>query len=254
MNALASETWAHLELGPELGYGQPDERALMDHHLIELSRQHQERVRVRKFDLAEETVSGADFEWWIVDDNGSLGMRVQAKKLDLSRSAYRQLRHGGDGHSQVDQLIGRAQAHGLLPLYLFFNGPTEGSQTDRCPRHTGEERGCTLARADEVKQVIEHETTSAAEVAAISWPWQCLLCCPAFGSASASERAFRRLEHGQPMPGAVLWTEAPAYVHDLLLAGSSEAEQGATVGEPEAIGEVDAEPLPSAATVLAMRI
>lgn len=247
MHDLAAESWGQLAAGPGLGYGQPDERALMDRHLIELARRHS-NVHLTKFDQVEETETGADFEWWLDDGSQALGMRVQAKKLDLSRGAYRQLRHGGSASAQVDQLIEAARPSGFLPLYLFFNGPTEGRGADRCPRPESEaDRGCTMARADEVKLILEADAPSQEKVAAVSWPWRCLLCCPRFSGRGASECVMRLFEQNSPMADVALWSEPPSYVRGMLSEGSrSGGDFDSAAPEPLAA--------PTARTVLAMRL
>lgn len=247
LNALARETWAHIDHGYRLGYGLPDERAFTDHHLIELTRHHPAEVRVAKINQNREAETGADFEWWLGQGERYLPMRVQAKKLDLASSSYAQIAHtsGRDRDSQIDRLIKTSREDGFLPIYCFFNGPlpTREWPRDRCENRELEPdlRGCTVALASDVKTVLA-AGRGAASVASISWPWQCLICCPLARGTHVGQRALSVLRQaGSEGTIDIEMIPPPAYLRRLLEA------DGPPEGEPS-----DDEPLPGAPTVVAM--
>lgn len=236
LNSLAEETWDHLLWGLEGGFGQPDERAFTDHHLIELLRRHPDRVSASKFDQHREAETAADAEWWLGGGQNYLGMRLQAKKLDLATGSYVELGHhvGESTLKQLDQLIASSEADGCLPLYLFYNGPTENDwPADHCdsPHLTDERRGCTVALASDVRETLKGgaEAVGVDELAQISLPWQCLTCCPMSIGRNSAERALEVLGRYSNGAAAAITGDPPSYVRALISAYDAPAPADANL-------------------------
>jgi hypothetical protein len=247
LNALAEETWDHLRWGHQAGFGQPDERAFTDHHLIELLRHHPGQVAAAKFDQNREAETAADAEWWLGDGQRYLGMRLQAKKLDLASASYIELGHhvGQTEGKQLDQLIESASDDGCLAMYVFYNGPPEVEwPVDRCDNEVlaQERRGCTLAMATDVKAILASgaEAIGVEEIAAVSLPWQCLTCCPLAISRDPAQKALEVLGRGgSPTAIATTPRQPPGYVRALA-------------GDDRDLP--NDETIPGAATVMAMTL
>jgi hypothetical protein len=220
LNALAYETWVHMDYGFNRGYGRPDERLFTDHHMIELERRHRPTVLTAKIDQNRESQTGADFEWWLGDGTSYLAMRVQAKKLDLRSGRYEELARVDrrTRRRQSDVLIEASRAERFLPLYLFFNGPLAGANPpDACQNERLEEplRGCTVALASRVKESLDRSQTDVATIAGHSWPWQCLCCCPLLKGSHPGQRALERLGASEGEAGASLRSDLPDYVSQI---------------------------------------
>jgi len=145
------------------------------------------KVRVRKFSTnVEGLVTGADWEWWLGSPGNWVGMRVQAKKIDTHLLTYPELNHTSAKTKvrQVDRLISNAQKAGLLPLYCFYNYWRTPSSDPNWPCGTfqpdRELWGCSIAPAEAVRACVNSGRNGIADLATVSRPWMCLVCCPAF--------------------------------------------------------------------------
>ena len=248
LNALAYETWVHMDYGFNRGYGRPDERYFTDHHMIELARLHEAEVKTVKIDQNREAQTGADFEWWLGDGASYLSMRVQAKKLDLHTGRYEGLARAdrATGKRQVDVLITTSRAERFLPLYLLYNGPVRSSwPADRCEsgQISQELRGCTVSLASNIRDCIDQSRIDVGAIAPQSWPWQCLCCCPLSDAPHPGQRALNRFGALPDEPGAVLKDELPDYIR---LVRNQDFPRGIPANE------LDPAQLPGSATVVVM--
>jgi hypothetical protein len=240
-----------MDFGFHWGYGRPDERSFTDHHLIELMRRHPVEVKTAKIDQNREAETGADFEWWLGDGVRYLPMRVQAKKRDLESASYLGLRKqaGASGERQIDRLLQTAEKDGFLALYYFFNGPPSSAAWphDRCENsELGESfRGAAWPWLQRSRRQWG-ERGSLAQISPISWPWQCLTCCPQASDDNPGQRALDVLRREAPEAVAAsaveTTSELPTYVERLRA-----AEDPGQMGPLE-----EGEPLPRAGTVLVM--
>ena len=219
LHELAELTWDHMQYQLNHGYRSPDERAFTDHHLVELSIRHEPHVRAKLFTISDEKNTGADFEMWFQSGDDFVAALVQAKKLDRAGQypgLDRSVGSGPNPRRQIDMLINACTTgpfSGHLPLYLFYNGPPASMPSDRCcdPNVGLKQRGCTFARARDVRSLLDavpdppHKAVTDIGPAAV--PWQCLLCCPRFDGAGALRQ--RLFTFGQGSFFAVLWASAP---------------------------------------------
>lgn len=207
LDELAATTWHKVAVGPLRGltFG---EEGLTDHNLFALDRAHS-MLSVYKFDKSEESLNGADFDWWVGSEStGWIGMRFQAKKL--SDGIYSELGHYVRGQRQYDLLLREAHGDGMWPFFCFYNGWNDpwpiGTRNLACPRdrtpvplsefpRKGEGRcthvaldhfGCAVAPAPAVRD--QHRGPRRERLAlegylALSVPWSRL-----FAAAAASEQ------------------------------------------------------------------
>jgi len=131
---------------------------------------------VRPYSKREEKLVGADWEWWYVDRNRSVTMRVQAKRL-YPTSEYCGLRVKGQQIDTFINMVGTSH-----PVYVFYNDKQHGGQVvsgngaaAACcdPSQSRNDWGCTIAHAAQVKCVSSNRM---ADLLSVSMPWHCLLC------------------------------------------------------------------------------
>jgi integrase len=231
LHTLAATTWRHMTYQAQHGFRLPDERAATDYNMIEMAIRHDDIVRVRLFGTSEEARTGADWHWWVTDDKRYLSLLVQAKKL--VSDVYAQLGHvvASSRTRQIDLLIDvcrRSTAAtpytGSIPMYVFYNGDF-GTRfpLDRCenPAVTSEQRGCTVALAEEVRAVFDTPSRGAnpslAAIGAIAWPWRCLFCCERLAQVSIVDRIMQLTSEETVSSDGVetrIWSEdeVPEYV------------------------------------------
>lgn len=112
--SLARETWREiardLESSVRLG-----EEVITTLIIRELERGHRDQVLVVPHPKhMEGQESGADWEWWLIDDHEHFGMVVQAKKCDLTKSNFPSLhKKAASGIPQCKILIDYGKRKGL---------------------------------------------------------------------------------------------------------------------------------------------
>lgn len=84
----AIATWNYMYFGSQTRI-KPSEESLTDINLLEIQARHTKEVRTWKFPrINEARKSGADWEWWFGSPNQWVGVRIQAKKLDIRSGRY----------------------------------------------------------------------------------------------------------------------------------------------------------------------
>jgi hypothetical protein len=189
----------------------PDERAFSEHHSIELALRHPSLVQVALYEQHREASTGADLEIWIGDGNEYIATLIQAKKLSRA-GRYESLDHrvgkGGRRGFQLDNLLAAcASGHygSHIPLVLMFNGPVGLLPPDRCGNAAvdDDQRGCSIAHALDVVTVATSHgrwERSWASIGRVTWPWQCLFCCPRLASDLPPQRRVVSMLSGTPGP------------------------------------------------------
>jgi hypothetical protein len=237
---LAQKTWTDLchsnRFGLSLG-----EESITDFLLLELKLRHPSEVSIIKFNRRQEGLTtGADWEWWFGSPGSWFGMRVQAKKLESTSLIYDGLDHTvrSTRQKQFNLLINDAKARNLYPIYTFYNywdvqrassAKISFTSACGCPATFGqlgvglfrgyEHWGCTVADAYAIRKAIRRGTSSLKDIAAISIPWEWLVCCPNTSPkrVSLSERArfiAENLSRQRAVPGLV--ENPPAHVSRIL--------------------------------------
>lgn len=178
---LARTVWTTLRDAARLRTSVGEE-SITDIAMLTLARHCRRQVTVHKFTKAEEKVRGADWEWWLRLGGLWLGMRVQAKRIDVRRQEYLKLEHtvktkGRRPVRQVNRLIldARSKIHGgprRIPLYCFYN------YFDENPHPSAAQFGCSIASAYSIKPLVESKPVKRhrTEVQPFCHPWHHLVC------------------------------------------------------------------------------
>lgn len=132
----------------------------------------------------ESRISGADWEMWFIDTNGSCcGFAVQAKKLSADLDYDINYTPKKSKVSQVDRLISYCRGYkDLTPLYCFYNYFRNVNSTVIWPCKSSLEHetlwGCTIAHGINIKKLINLGKNSVDDVLPLCFPWHCMVCCP----------------------------------------------------------------------------
>src|SRR4051794_33455900 len=97
----AVSTWTRLEnsLVTSLTF---DEESLTDINLQDLQLKHPYSIKTKKFNKqTEEPMNGADWEWWLLSGNRGLGLRIQAKRLNLNSLLYPSVNKSNKNGNQI---------------------------------------------------------------------------------------------------------------------------------------------------------
>jgi hypothetical protein len=164
------------------------EESATDWLLFELS----ERIpwiQYRKFTRFEEAKNtGADWDWWFVDQNLSLGLTVQAKKLARNGDNYPALAYSNRYGLQMERLRERARNENLLSFYCLYHHHIDREDMMCRGRRAGRD-GAFLAAADGLYRdfvAIGRRSVAARDLLAKANPLSCILCCPLVAQNGAS--------------------------------------------------------------------
>ncbi len=114
-------TWRLMESG-HIHSMPPSETTITDINLLNLRSHGGHQISVVKFSAQQEgRTTGADWEWWFGSANSWIGLRVQAKRLDIRSQRYRGLGQRNSLGLQNDILINDARSRQLTPIYAFYN-------------------------------------------------------------------------------------------------------------------------------------
>ncbi len=185
-------------------------------------------VRYLPFSRCEEgTATGADWEWWLIGDSCSLGIRVQAKNFARVDDVYPLLAYANRRGLQIEMLIEAAAQNKLLPLFALYHGDPP-VRTTCCPSwssHPPADSGVFLADAERCYAAYVkpgRRRVDPLEVLGHSCSLACLFCCGAASDEAAVRvddiityihRSLRVTNQG-PLPG--VWEVPPPHVAALL--------------------------------------
>lgn len=197
--STAFSTYERLGAAKGIGY-QPSEETFTDNIMLDLKLKHPVEIFTHPFNKREEGVNGADWEWWLTNaaEDNWLGLRVQAKILNLKPNEYSHLHHKVGKAKKAYQLanLKRESAKaGMVPLYCFYsygnvNNPNCGSFG-----HAAEAFGCSLVSLAHVESLqAGGEKKSFDDVMEKASPWHCLVCCSGFGRGDLPTRAWAFLQ------------------------------------------------------------
>src|SRR5690554_5240427 len=150
------------------------EESFTDWMLFNLS-QNLPNFNYREYSRHEENAtSGADFDFWLVENSNYLVFRIQAKKLKRTGNHYNPITYPDQTSNQINLLISSSILP-IRPFYLLYNNDTYNS---RCDRHN---TGTLLASAQEIQNTLltggnTHITRQ--QLTNLSIPLECLFCCP----------------------------------------------------------------------------
>ena len=115
----AIETWHRLSDAKDAKMSLGEE-TITDINLLEIAKARHPEIKIKKFNKIEEGENGADWEFWLTGKSEKwLGLRIQAKVINLENDKYEQLHyHKGD---QTNKLINNSMKNNkLIPLYCLY--------------------------------------------------------------------------------------------------------------------------------------
>jgi hypothetical protein len=200
-------------------------------------------LKYKKFTKHQEArTTGADWEWWIVGENQSIRLRIQAKKLKANSDNYPSIAYSNAHGLQIDKLLSDASAINALPFYVFYSEPTSSNLLCGGNPSIRTENPAVLLTAAQTldTQFVRpaRKYVSADDVAGNSNPYECLVCCPlSIGTGNSSVQAI--YEHIRYYyPGALdaeensnikssngLHEVLPKFVSTLLESGSEDTPE-----------------------------
>ncbi|GEM49780.1 DUF6615 family protein [Deinococcus cellulosilyticus] len=182
---LARYAWQTLEEAHELDFALGEE-TLTETLLLQLKRMKNPAIQVVPYNKTEESLNGADWEWWIQDGSSYHRVAVQAKKISRN-GRYKSFIHevGAAKTPQIHLLRTYALANGALPLYCLYNHhPKAKADHLNCLRGKQKDLtqlGCTLMPIDAADLVysktLKPEFIAIHEHSINPVPWRCLFLC-----------------------------------------------------------------------------
>ena len=127
--------------------------------------------------IKEARVTGADFEFWILNKTKSLKTRIQAKRLRKGKDHYASILYSNKHGLQIDKLISNSVANKARPFYAFYNN--ENEQT-KCGRNITNE-GVYIVCANELNRDIVNKPRKKVytkDLISKSIALSCWFCCP----------------------------------------------------------------------------
>ena len=150
------------------------EETITETNLLEIRRRHRRCICLETFPKKKEAQYGADWEWYIVGNQWTLKMRVQAKRVqrdDLLKIKYKVK---SSCKQQRELLLERADADKMKPLYcIYCTEPQRSFWKQSHPDHGPDkyQTGCLLADANHVPET----TTKLCRIERKCFPWHFLL-------------------------------------------------------------------------------
>jgi hypothetical protein len=179
---------------------------LTDLNLLELKEKHPYEVITETITRPKEGKIGADWEWWFTGPSKLwLGFRVQAKVININSNEYEHLYYSKKDKNnkivyQYDLLIDSAlkakNSRRLIPLYCLYSN-WSGEKIDLswpCETFKRNVRsyGCSVMSAFAVKYLNLKSSGTDKDIRSLlpyMRPWQCLICCDAYGIGDLPQRA-----------------------------------------------------------------
>lgn len=113
-------TWDKLREARKVGY-QLGEESITDFLILNLKSPAKNNLVVKSFTRHAEALNGADWEWWFTGPTQKwVGMRVQAKVINLAKEEYQHFDHSNKNGNQVDLLIQNARNKNMIPIYCLY--------------------------------------------------------------------------------------------------------------------------------------
>ncbi len=196
---LAFRTWDQLARSRRVGH-QPLEETFTDLNLLELKERHAGEVITQVFNKPQEGINGADWEWWLTDTARSqwLGLRVQAKILDLIGNEFKHLHYRNGRAYQATRLQSTCKRLGLIPLYCVYIHSNTGNEFSyQCGSFANvkESFGCSLVSLGVINRLRRTgRRRRLSDLAPFCVPWHCLVCCGGYGGNTLPERGWKLLQ------------------------------------------------------------
>jgi hypothetical protein len=224
---LAADTFRIIQDARRMRF-QLKEESFTDFNLFRLKLYHSDEILIKTFNRIEESVVGADWEWWLSDAAGRwIGFRVQAKIIALNADEFTHLHYQPPKCiAQCEKLILQATSNPMypcIPLYcLYLTTPHDiAPGTPDIFLH-----GCSLLSAYRVRQLRATRETALTSLWPDLKPWHRLVC---FDNGNNIIDHVDRLTRSYFLPQRdrnrrQLWiNEPPPYVLDVIETGDGKA-------------------------------
>lgn len=190
---LGHLTWTRLAEAHRIGLSWSEETNT-ETLLLELRLRHPKHVWVEPFSKWDESLNGADWEWWLGSPGAWIAMRVQAKRLKVQSTAHfrgLQTYPGKKGVTrQINRLIRAAKAEQRTPIYCLyvFNVPPPSVRPQHPLPH---EHGCLIGHAQDIRNAGSNQLSRLLPFLA---PWHELVCPAVVPDAGLAARAHAQLQ------------------------------------------------------------
>lgn len=207
------------------------EESLTDFIVLNIRKWGAGKIAIETFTRHAESLNGSDWEWWFTGPSGKwLGMRVQAKVLNLVSEKFEHLHHENKHGFQVDLLIDDADKNGVIPLYCMYVNwePKKYKAKWQCITHKPTVRhfGTSILSPQTVKKLQFDNQTHLSSIIDSLKPMHCIFCCSGFGGVDLPDRALHWIrgaglfESSETLATSegreYLQREAPYYVYQML--------------------------------------
>lgn len=193
--AIKNSGWAWNKLREARTYGyQVGEESITDFLVLNIKKWGQGKIVVDTFTRHKESVNGSDWEWWFTGPGRKwLGMRVQAKVLNLESEKYEHLHHSNKNGKQVDLLVNDARKYDLIPLYCMYTNwkLSDYKASWKCQTYKPSVRhfGTAILSPDVVRSLQKSNDTHLKSIIRHLRPMHCIFCCSGFATGELPERA-----------------------------------------------------------------
>lgn len=180
---IAYETWDKLAEAESVNF-QISEESLTDFILLKLKLRHPDDIKIKSFNKkTEEPITGADWEFWIEDNNQWVGFRVQAKIINLATFEFSGLHYRSNkGGYQCDNLIYDSLDSNIVmfPLYCLYSywKPFEFYSQQDTYYNIGinEYFGCSFVDAFTILNLRRKRSKHIIDIFPNMNPWNSLVC------------------------------------------------------------------------------
>lgn len=176
-------------------------------------------VTTRYTKLQESKITGADWEWVFIFDNGTYVFRIQAKKLECVNN-YDKINYPKGTAQQITKLIADANLHNAFPVYVFYSCDVT---ICKCSVHQLN-NGVFISDANQIdrdfvasgKSVIAKDDISKDSI-----PLPCLLCCNSNAVIDSTGSLFitqlkKQFKLQDDYIYKIRQQNIPNYIHDIL--------------------------------------
>ncbi len=196
----SSWTWSQLRHARKLKF-KIGEESITDFVMLNFKRWEEKwgagKFAVKTFNRHEEGLNGSDWEWWFTGPSKQwLGMRIQAKVLDLASEKFNHLDYK-KGH-QTNLLKNGAKIDGLIPLYCMYSNwdikKYKLFWSCECCKPTVYHYGTSILDLLTVECFQRKKEKRLCAILNHLRPMHCIFCCQKFGGSDLPHRALRYLE------------------------------------------------------------
>ena len=237
---MARKIWNELGAARARGISRGEE-TITDDFLLDVQMAHPAEVSTFQFNKLEESITGADWEWWLTDGRRWVGLLIQAKILNPKSNLYSSIKHKVRGRPQIDIILEQAHLKGIPALYFLYNHThlTFPKLSWNCGSTDPEieQLGCTVAYAAAVKPLVEQGGVGITTLGPVSVPLRCLVCCrvraessddsslPSRANGIGKFLASLAVVGERKFDVAEMRLKPPAYVTELISAPSDERQE-----------------------------